>query len=279
MKKPTPTQANYLKLLATQVDGFDPYVVYTYHLEGVSRKTTKRACRDATIPELENFHLITAKTCFDNGWIMMINKSKIVDEGTRKKTARFEKCEYTWGVFYEISPAGREVLAALKPEDFIVPAYNMDGFTESEITEALKDKYDNEQGDGWIFISQVRNHTGYYGGREQYIDGYAINLWPGRRIQAIAFEIKVSRADFLKEMKDPQKRQCAMDHSNEFYFVVPVGMLKVEEIPEDCGLITVKRMDTLIGLHTEKKAPIRPRFEMDWSFFTGIARKLRRGSK
>ncbi len=49
----------------------------------------------------------------------------------------------------------------------------------------------------------------------------------------------MSRADFLCEVRRPLKRRIGMRYSNEFFFVAPDGLLSVEEIPVDCGLVEV----------------------------------------
>lgn len=47
------------------------------------------------------------------------------------------------------------------------------------------------------------------------------------------YEIKVSRGDFLQD----NKWHLYLQYCNEFYFVVPAGLITKEEIPENVGLI------------------------------------------
>lgn len=47
------------------------------------------------------------------------------------------------------------------------------------------------------------------------------------------YEIKVSRGDFLQD----NKWHLYLQYCNEFYFVVPAGLISKEEIPENVGLI------------------------------------------
>lgn len=47
------------------------------------------------------------------------------------------------------------------------------------------------------------------------------------------YEIKVSRGDFLQD----NKWHLYLQYCNEFYFVVPAGLITKEEIPENAGLI------------------------------------------
>jgi hypothetical protein len=38
-------------------------------------------------------------------------------------------------------------------------------------------------------------------------------------------------------MKHPLKRRIGMRYSNEFYFVMPAGLVSPAEIPAECGLV------------------------------------------
>jgi hypothetical protein len=55
----------------------------------------------------------------------------------------------------------------------------------------------------------------------------------------IGFEIKVSRQDFLAELKNPEKRQRAYKICDEYWFVVPENLISVDEVPTECGLLSV----------------------------------------
>ena len=49
----------------------------------------------------------------------------------------------------------------------------------------------------------------------------------------IGYEIKVSRNDFLQD----NKWHLYLQYCNEFYFVVPKGLVKKEELPDHVGLM------------------------------------------
>jgi hypothetical protein len=78
------------------------------------------------------------------------------------------------------------------------------------------------------------------------------------RYPRVGYEVKVSRSDYRAEIGNPYKRSTARAMCHEFYFAVPAGLLKPEEIerrgststqlvldgpglwvPDDVGLITV----------------------------------------
>lgn len=72
--------------------------------------------------------------------------------------------------------------------------------------------------------------------------------WTDNRI--ICYEIKVNRGDFFNDHKWPMY----LDFCNEFYFAIPNGMLKDEEIkrlPAQAGVIEVNKKGT--GMRIRKK--------------------------
>ena len=99
----------------------------------------------------------------------------------------------------------------------------------------------------FLFLRELRAGTGY--DSQQSIDGFLLDAYPSSGMYRSAFEVKVSRADFLRELKKPMKRRLALRYSNRFYFVAPVGLIKPGEVPIECGLIEVR---------------VRPEPEMDY---------------
>lgn len=89
----------------------------------------------------------------------------------------------------------------------------------------------------WLFLRELRVGTGRHNSSAQRLDAFALNCFPHNSMKRICYEVKTSRADFLCELKHPLKRRIGMRYSNEFYFVVPGGMLGHAEIPPECGLV------------------------------------------
>ena len=95
----------------------------------------------------------------------------------------------------------------------------------------------------WIFLRELRLGTRPRGTSAQRLDAFALNCFPHMSMKRVCYEVKTSRADFLCEMKHPLKRRIGLRYSNEFYFVTPVKMLHLEEVPVECGLIEVGMFD------------------------------------
>jgi hypothetical protein len=159
--------------------------------------------------------------------------------------------------------------------------------TAQQVREALDRQYRGE----WVFIDELRNGTGYTDAANGYMDGFAINCYPSKRFHRIAFEIKVSRSDFTREMRKPMKRKVALLYSTQFDFVTPPGMLKPEELPPEAGLMEMQEPypDQLYEWGAKKHnphpkpwlkeivpAPWRDTPPPSWSLFCSMARKLRK---
>lgn len=119
----------------------------------------------------------------------------------------------------------------------------------------------------WAYFGELRSGTGAYS--TQSIDGVAINLWPSKKFRTVAYEIKVSRGDFMREIQNPKKRAFAETISNECYFAVPHKLVDPEEVPEGWGLIFVNAG----GLRTAKVATQRDSVSWPQSFVASIARR------
>jgi len=103
--------------------------------------------------------------------------------------------------------------------------------TSAEIKEALALWHSNPRD---YFITECKTGSTYFPPPQGLLkfDGLAITKSYTKPCIA-GYEIKVSRGDFLQ---DP-KWHLYLQYCNEFYFVVPTGLVKKEELPAEVGLI------------------------------------------
>ncbi len=156
----------------------------------------------------------------------------------------------------------------------------------------------NGGGDEWIYADEVSLTTGFtnlwremrqherdaftdYSCTTDYshaqilalgrrIDAYALHTWPSKKLLRRAYEVKVSRSDLLRELKDPRKRQAAMALSNQFYFVVADDVkCLTSELPDETGLM---RWSPTTGLRVAKEAPYRTVPDPPVAFMVALAR-------
>lgn len=104
---------------------------------------------------------------------------------------------------------------------------------------------------------------------QRFLDVFAVNTWQSSAYRSVAYEIKVSRADFDREIRDPDKRLAAENLADECFFVVPAGLLRPDEVPEGWGLIVA----TANGLKVVKKAMQRQPAPWPRSVSAMIARR------
>jgi hypothetical protein len=140
--------------------------------------------------------------------------------------------------------------------------------SESDLIERLRVRYTEKSGNGdaWAFIPQVRSAAAFDAKRT--IDAYAMSLWPSRGLSLLAFEIKSSRSDWQRELKNPAKAEEFCELADYFYLVVgDKSIVHPGELPETWGLLVPHGR----GLKAEVEAP-RLRPKMDGAFPPGFGR-------
>ena len=120
--------------------------------------------------------------------------------------------------------------------------------TTKDIRTAVIDKY---SGNAWVVCFEVGNDTGF--GCAGWADAVAMSIWPSRGYQINGFEFKISRQDFLKEMKEPEKAENVGAYCDFWTLITPSGLVQDHEIPEAWGWMTLTPKGRL---HT-RRAPTR----------------------
>lgn len=104
-------------------------------------------------------------------------------------------------------------------------------------------------GPEWVKFTEVANSTGINVRRRA--DVICMNIWPSKGYVIHGFEIKVTRADFLHEMKDITKSEEIGQYCDYWWLATPSGLVDVNEVPEKWGLIEL----TKGGMRIKKQAP------------------------
>lgn len=103
--------------------------------------------------------------------------------------------------------------------------------TSKDIKIALKLMHSNRQ---TYFITECKTCSSYFPDPQGLLifDGLAITKSYTKPC-IVGYEIKVSRSDFLQD----NKWHLYLQYCNEFFFVVPKGLIKKDELPDNVGLI------------------------------------------
>lgn len=134
-----------------------------------------------------------------------------------------------------------------------------------EIKAALAEKYKAPE---YALLFEVGDGTG--GNKSRYADAVAMSLWPSRGLHLIGFEIKASRADWLNEMKKPEKADAVGRYCDYWYLVVgDKKIVQDGELPLGWGLIA-PRGEGLVIVREATKIECLP---INRSFLAGLMRR------
>lgn len=156
-------------------------------------------------------------------------------------------------------------------------------WTERMMLDLLHKRYGEARGGNgarFIVAEHVRNQCGFGGdwgtGPLRTADALVVDLWPSSGNLIHGFEVKVSRSDWLTELKDPEKAEAFKPYVDHWWLAVPDASIVRDDLPDGWGLMTVGRG----GLHTHKKAPRLDRqpmpHEMTVAWIRATAKTARR---
>jgi len=126
------------------------------------------------------------------------------------------------------------------------------GMTDAEKTARLRRLLrqrhlgaNGKNGDAWAYFEEVRNGTGFARLVDRTADALAMSLWPSRGLELHGFEIKVSRADWLRELREPAKADDFVRHSDRWWLVTEPDVVEDGELPPTWGHL-VRRGSKLV---------------------------------
>lgn len=142
-------------------------------------------------------------------------------------------------------------------EPFVVPNPANDvadvKWGEAEVLQALErcDRFGPPSG---AFLSHVHGRVS----STRAADGVSVGLWHSRGLPIQGFEVKTSRSDWLRELKNPAKADGTVYRfCDRWWLATPrsVRVVKEGELPEPWGHVTVDGR----GVRVEREAPpLRP---------------------
>ena len=119
-----------------------------------------------------------------------------------------------------------------------------------------------------LIAFEVADGTGAASTR--WADAVAMHLWPSKNYLVEGFEIKVSRADWLKELKDQNKCEAVKQYCDKWWLVAPADIVDENEIPADWGWLKATEKSLRIG----KQAPLLKHVDIDRGFMASFTRKI-----
>lgn len=137
----------------------------------------------------------------------------------------------------------------------------------SEINAALRARFCAPE---WALLFNVGDATGTR--QSRWADAVAMNLYPSRGLELHGFEVKASRSDWLRELKQPEKSAPVQRFCDRWWIVAPPGVVADGELPPTWGLYEAKggRITQAVAAPKLEAQPITREF---------VAAMLRRSSE
>lgn len=144
--------------------------------------------------------------------------------------------------------------------------------TAEQVIEALRKRYTPDgQVPEWVLLQQVRNQQGF-GGRDpiRTFDALMVGLWESRGHPVHGFEVKVSRGDWKRELKDPSKADPLVRHVTHWWVAAPVGVVDPTTLPDGWGLQVVDAKGRVRVVREAEKREAQP---PTWSMVAAILKR------
>lgn len=110
--------------------------------------------------------------------------------------------------------------------------------TREDVDHALRVRFAAPE---WALLFEVRNGTGFTRSRTRTADAIAMSLWPSHGLELHGFEVKVSRADWLRERKDPSKADEIAKYCDRWSLVAgDASIVQPGELPGAWGLYVLR---------------------------------------
>lgn len=122
--------------------------------------------------------------------------------------------------------------------------------TAEDLVKLIRQRYPLERPNGYqthVVLEQVPNATGWHA--NHWIDVAVFDMWPSKGLLRSAFEIKVSRSDFIRELQQPSKHKWVLESFHHFWFVAPQDVIQLEELPVNVGWMCPRGNKLVIKRH------------------------------
>jgi hypothetical protein len=120
---------------------------------------------------------------------------------------------------------------------------------------------------GYQTFFEVGNDTGTRVTR--HADAVAIGIWPSTGHQVHGFEVKVSRGDWLRELKDPSKADGWFEACHGWWLATPPDIVKRADLPTGWGHVVVKPDGEIRVSISPEPREVAP---LSWSRLAGLLR-------
>jgi hypothetical protein len=124
--------------------------------------------------------------------------------------------------------------------------------TADDLRKMLRKRYGGG-GHRYALFDEVHDATGYQKSRS--CDAIAMALWPSDGLEIHGFEIKVSRADFQNEIRDPDKSQAFKRYCDRWWLVAGSKGIVQNDLPHGWGMMWARAGKLVVSVGAPKLEP------------------------
>jgi hypothetical protein len=136
--------------------------------------------------------------------------------------------------------------------------------TSKDIMDALEQHYPAPE---WELCWEVANGTGVY--KRRALDALAINTYPSQGFATHGIEIKTSKSDLKRELKNGAKSDIVAQYCTYFFLAVPKGIIdETITLPPTWGVLELRGNK----LYQTKKPHVNEARELDHGFLAAMLR-------
>lgn len=139
-----------------------------------------------------------------------------------------------------------------------------------EVHDAIDRRYFNDprRAMRYVVVHEVRNASGFDANR--VCDVLICACWPSDGLTLSGIEVKVTRSDWLRELKSPRKAEAFAQHCHQWWVAAgSADVVQLEELPPGWGLLVPTKGGDLRAVRTpQQNNPLPP----DHSFLASLLR-------
>jgi hypothetical protein len=126
-------------------------------------------------------------------------------------------------------------------------------------------------GDGWLVFYELANRIGF--GNKRWADAFALGVWTSTNYETHLYEMKASRSDLIKELRDPTKSDGVGKYA-KYRWLVLDNNISTEGlvIPSIWGILTPTVRGGSQMLKVVRKAPPQKHKPLDANFVIAMIR-------
>lgn len=145
-------------------------------------------------------------------------------------------------------------------------------WTSQGVIDALRTHY----GDAYRLVEQVADRAGWHASR--WLDVMAFGLWPSRGLEIHGIEVKVSKSDLRRELKNPEKAEATAARCDRFFVAGPASVFDLDEmalVAPSWGVLAVSRARGSTKVAVLRKAEKIEAKPVDREFIASIFRRIK----